>query len=85
MLESGYSQFHKAKEKDIHSLDGFKNDEDRDENQEDAIGEAGEGLNATVAIGKAFIWIPSRHHGCEKAHTDRHTVKSHVYRCFLVS
>jgi len=75
------------------ALHCLEDDEDRDEDQEHAVGEAGQGLDAAVAgrsasfntncdapVRERAVWLPRRHDRCVQAHRQRQAVEEHVDR-----
>jgi hypothetical protein len=59
-------------------LHGFKDDEDADEDQEDAVGEAAECLDSVVTVGIDIIATPCAHDTGKKTHANSSAVEEHV-------
>ena len=60
------------------ALKGLEHDLDADEHQEDAVGEARQGLDLAEAVGEALAGRPLARHGGEEAHRQCHAVEEHV-------
>lgn len=60
------------------SLNRLEEDKDGDQNEKDAIGEAGKCLDTGVAVSEGVVARPGRHHRCKQAQCQRSIVEEHV-------
>lgn len=60
-------------------LDRLEHNEDRDEDEEDAVGKPTQGFYARIAKSERRIRLPRSHDGGEETHPNGGTVEEHVY------
>lgn len=59
-------------------MDGLEHDEDRDEDEEHAVGEARQRLDASVAVCVLLVGLPGGHDGREETDSEGEAVEEHV-------
>ena len=61
------------------AMHGLDEHEQRDDDEEEAVDEAREDLESTVAVRERLRWLPLADHGGEEAHDERRAVEQHVH------